>query len=68
MSSLADVNVHICGKEIIKYDLEIKALVQVSPRDTSMNYRDGLFVFFFYNVVIEKESSWKEDVIRSEAK
>ncbi|XP_075887934.1 vesicle transport protein SEC20-like isoform X2 [Nelusetta ayraudi] len=28
MSSLADVNVHICGKEIIKYDLEIKALVQ----------------------------------------
>lgn len=31
MSSLADVNVHICGKEIIKYDLEIKALVQVSP-------------------------------------
>lgn len=35
MSSLADVNVNICGKEIIKYDLEIKAFVQVSLREKS---------------------------------
>uniref|UniRef100_A0A3Q3WY81 Sec20 C-terminal domain-containing protein n=1 Tax=Mola mola TaxID=94237 RepID=A0A3Q3WY81_MOLML len=28
MSSCADVHVRICGQEIIKYDLEIKALIQ----------------------------------------
>ncbi|XP_017276762.1 vesicle transport protein SEC20 [Kryptolebias marmoratus] len=28
MASSADVNVRICGQEIIKYDLEIKALIQ----------------------------------------
>lgn len=29
MSSSAAVHVRICGQEIIKYDLEIKALIQV---------------------------------------
>lgn len=29
MSTLGDVHVRICGQEIIKYDLEIKALIQV---------------------------------------
>lgn len=29
MSTLGDVYVRICGQEIIKYDLEIKALIQV---------------------------------------
>lgn len=29
MASSADVHVRICGQEIIKYDLEIKALIQV---------------------------------------
>lgn len=33
MSSSADVNVRICAQEIIKHDLEIKALVQVSSQD-----------------------------------
>lgn len=33
MSSSADVNVRICAQEIIKYDLAIKALVQVSSQD-----------------------------------
>lgn len=30
MASSMDVHVRICGQEIIKYDLEIKALIQVS--------------------------------------
>lgn len=29
MSTYGDVHVRICGQEIIKYDLEIKALIQV---------------------------------------
>lgn len=29
MSTLGDVHVRICGQEIIKYDLDIKALIQV---------------------------------------
>ncbi len=29
MASSSDVHVRICGQEIIKYDLEIKALIQV---------------------------------------
>lgn len=29
MASSADVHVRICAQEIIKYDLEIKALIQV---------------------------------------
>lgn len=29
MSTDGDVHVRICGQEIIKYDLEIKALIQV---------------------------------------
>lgn len=29
MSACGDVHVRICGQEIIKYDLEIKALIQV---------------------------------------
>lgn len=29
MSSSAGVHVRICGQEIIKYDLETKALIQV---------------------------------------
>lgn len=29
MASSSDVHVRICGQEIVKYDLEIKALVQV---------------------------------------
>lgn len=29
MSTYDDVHVRICGQEIIKYDLEIKALIQV---------------------------------------
>ncbi|KAK1882875.1 Vesicle transport protein SEC20 [Dissostichus eleginoides] len=43
MASSADVHVRICGQEIIKYDLEIKALVQVrwdcpGPQSTLMEF------------------------------
>lgn len=36
MSSCADVHVRICGQEIIKYDLEIKALIQVRTGEQAM--------------------------------
>ncbi|KAF3841024.1 hypothetical protein F7725_006886 [Dissostichus mawsoni] len=43
MASSADVHVRICGQEIIKYDLEIKALVQdirdcPGPQSTLMEF------------------------------
>lgn len=41
MASSADVHVRICGQEIIKYDLEIKALIQVRAE------KHGLSVYLF---------------------
>lgn len=35
MSSSADVHVRICAQEIIKYDLEIKAIIQVKKKKNS---------------------------------
>jgi len=40
MASSADVHVRICGQEIVKYDLEIKALVQVTL-DFILSYQPG---------------------------
>lgn len=37
MASSADVHVRICGQEIIKYDLEIKALIQVRNEEHGLS-------------------------------
>lgn len=36
MATSVDVHVRICGQEIIKYDLEIKALVQVRTENVCL--------------------------------
>lgn len=36
MASSADVHVRICAQEIIKYDLEIKALIQVRNEERAL--------------------------------
>lgn len=52
MSAYGDVHVRICGQEIIKYDLEIKALIQVRLQlyfeiilFIDLNFLFGRFIF-----------------------
>lgn len=47
MASSADVHVRICAQEIIKYDLEIKAAIQVTTRSSIVNYLVLASVVFF---------------------
>lgn len=49
MSTYGDVHVRICGQEIIKYDLEIKALIQVrlKPCFGAISFIDPNFLFSF---------------------
>lgn len=42
MATSVDVHVRICGQEIIKYDLEIKALIQVRTENVCLL----IYVFF----------------------
>lgn len=55
MSTDGDVHVRICGQEIIKYDLEIKALIQVRLKlcfefilFIDLNFICGCFIFERY--------------------
>lgn len=55
MSIYGDVHVRICGQEIIKYDLEIKALIQVrhAPCDVK-KWFNHIFLSFF------EECPWRK--------
>lgn len=65
MSSSTDVHVRICGQEIIKYDLEIKALIQVRTK-TRLLILD-LFVFMLVSVLFCKRSIRGLQVAQREA-
>lgn len=54
MASSADVHVRICAQEIIKYDLEIKAAIQVTTRSSIVNYLVLASVFFFDIYVMKR--------------
>lgn len=44
MASSSDVSVRICVQEIIKYDLEIKALIQVGCSEKTLTLVKSVFV------------------------
>lgn len=51
MSTYGDVHVRICGQEIIKYDLEIKALIQVRLKPCFLG-SFYLLIQTFFSVVL----------------
>lgn len=58
MSTYGDVHVRICGQEIIKYDLEIKALIQVRP--TACDASKNIYIFILIFLSFFKECPWRK--------